>query len=159
MTPHRAQCLQPSLWNCFIATLIAHITNSKLRAMCAFYCPSTFNDPQPKPEIQFHFHLCRCFLTFFAFLFELWRLKYIRNVYSKFQTLLPSVSTVFVGLFCKRCQRSQCFQMHLCMLCTCWYLRICKSFLRFSSCSTSCLCAGIFATWTRYLLRAFLPFC
>ena len=99
MTPHRAQCLQPSLWNCFIATLIAHITNSKLRAMCAFYCPSTFNDPQPKPEIQFHFHLCRCFLTFFAFLFELWRLKYIRNVYSKFQTLLPSVNTVFVGFF------------------------------------------------------------
>ena len=132
MTPHRAQCLQPSLWNCFIATLIAHITNSKLRAMCAFYCPSTFNDPQPKPEIQFHFHLSRCFfLLFFAFLFELWWLKYIRNVYSKFQTLLPSVSTVFVGLFCKRCQRSQCFQMHLSMLCTCWYLRICKSFFAF----------------------------
>ena len=96
MTPHRAQCLQPSLWNCFIATLIAHITNSKLRAMCAFYCPSTFNDPQPKPEIQFHFHLCRCFLTFFAFLFELWRLKYIRNVYSEVE-FVHAVSVKFAS--------------------------------------------------------------
>ena len=99
MTSHRAQCLQPSLWNCFIATLIAHITNSKLRAMCAFYCPSTFNDPQPKPEIQFHLHQWRCFLPFFAIRLEVWQLKYIRNIYSKFQTLLPSVSTVFVGFF------------------------------------------------------------
>ena len=79
MTPHRAQCLQPSLWNWFIATLIAHITNSKLRAMCAFYCPSTFNDPQPKPEIQFHFHLCRCFFSF-----QVWeRLFKIPNIASK----------------------------------------------------------------------------
>ena len=35
---------------------------------------------------------------------------------------------MFVGLFCKRCQRSQCFQMHLSMLCTCWYLQILFAF-------------------------------
>ena len=76
----------------------------------------------------------------------------------KFQTFLPSVSTVFVGLFCKRCQRSLCFQMHLSMLCTCWYLRICKSFLHFSSCSTTCLCAGIFCQLDTVFATSLPPF-
>ena len=111
-------------------------------------------------QSQRYSFISTCVDVFFHFLLLCSKYgSYIRNGYSKFQTLPPSLSTVFVGLLCKRCQRSQCFQMHLSMLCTCWYLRICKSFLHFSSCSTSCLCAGIFATWTRYLLRAFLPFC
>ena len=95
MTPHRAQCLQPSLWNWFIATLIAHITNSKLRAMCAFYCPSTFNDLQPKPEIQFHFHLCRCF---FLFIFCFYVRSMALEIYTERLFKIPNIASK-----CKYC--------------------------------------------------------
>ena len=98
MTPHRAQCLQPSLWNWFIATLIAHITNSKLRAMCAFYCPSTFNDPQPKTEIQFHFHLCRCF--FFLFIFCFYVRSMALEVYTERLFKIPNIATEWIYCVC-----------------------------------------------------------